>query len=319
MEQTNKFSFYAKCLTLALLVLAGHPSDNFTNSGKSFDKGISQNISNARHNRVLRGDSELYSERRYKDLKERILDLIEENDNEFEERLESCMHDKKFKKQFSSMIPDSRFQKHFDLINDTSFMEPRYNPVNYDTYYVKQYNSYGNNNYAQEPYNKFVFGNKIEKNYDLAQDEYFDEDIETDLFEKEQYKYNQEAPFDTYKPRKSNIMTYKSRKNNIMSSRKSGFLKKLDAKYENMLINALTNKKERKTAKESFKDIVKAASPIIASYGILFFSMLCGIYGSYIYFPLALVFLSMLYVAHKYNKWHKYGRRLVNKRYKKLV
>ncbi|SBT30894.1 Plasmodium exported protein, unknown function [Plasmodium ovale wallikeri] len=308
MEQTNKLSFYAKCLTLALLL---------SNSGKSFDKGISQNTSNARHNRVLIGDAEFYSERRYKDLKERILDLIEENDNEFEERLESCMHDKKFKNQFNSMIPDSRFQKHFDLINDASFMEKHYNPVNYDTYYVKQYNSYGNNNYAEEPFNKFAFGNKIEKNYDFEQDDdYIDEYRETDLFEKKQHVYNPESSFDIYKPRKSHVMTYKS--NRSMPLRKSGFLKKLDAKYENMLVNALTNKKGRKTTKETIKDMLKAASPIIASYGILFFSLLFGITGSHVYFPLALVFISMIYVAHKYNKWHKYGRRLVNKRYKKF-
>ncbi|KAI4840193.1 hypothetical protein MKS88_001551 [Plasmodium brasilianum] len=120
-KQKNKSLFFYKIYTFTVLVLAWKNSHEEPNNfHKSWDKETNQkNLHSLRARRLLMGKEDLEHQQRYSSLKEKISKLVNEDNDEFDRRINESFQDNKFKDQFSELLHAS--ESFGDMYNSLEF------------------------------------------------------------------------------------------------------------------------------------------------------------------------------------------------------
>ncbi|SBT83585.1 Plasmodium exported protein, unknown function [Plasmodium ovale] len=267
-EQTNKIFSFLKFFTFTILVWTWQISNKLNTCCKlwNFENGLN-NVLNGRISRLLRGENNFYSEQRYEGLKKRIMDLLEEDDHNFEKRLRECVQDDQFKKEFNALTNEVKVTNINTLIHDAHFMKQT-KPLEYFVNYVKYENS--------------------EKPIDYLKSENDEEEEIFNICEANNFIMNKK---------------YRSRKKSKLS-KIIKFLKKLDATYEKNLIKFLscTNGNDARMYKSKYKIALKVFSPVggIILSAILLNVLCSGQITAFISF--AILILSTIYFGKKLQK-----------------
>ncbi|GAB69364.1 hypothetical protein PCYB_001120 [Plasmodium cynomolgi strain B] len=218
---------------------------------------------NVRNGRILIGKSTSKSESvfdlKYALFKEKIIDLLNENDEEFEKRTKAYMQDEAFRKRFNIFLENEEFQKHFNiLVSEFDLIKPP-EPAIQDADCTKSTFSFKIFKPLKKPYHSAQNKNhaySYEYNREEKQPE-CDESKE----EKEKYKAEFDVKSQDYNSSGNKFIRVSTRWNRQMRQNKNNkskiksklsklfsVIKNADDIYETQLINMITmNKKKRET------------------------------------------------------------------------
>ncbi|CAA9990292.1 Plasmodium exported protein, unknown function [Plasmodium knowlesi strain H] len=166
----RKSHFLIITLTLTLFISTSkHIYDSLVTANTWNKRTHPQNSAlHTAHGRILKGDIEPETQERYKALKERIIDLLDEDDESFRDRLNALTHDDYFRKQYNvfiredlsqklckKFILDKPSQKHFNILNSNNNLEK--NP-----FLISPNTNHNNQDYSDP----FKFCNNLEEFFD---------------------------------------------------------------------------------------------------------------------------------------------------------
>ncbi|SBS89060.1 Plasmodium exported protein, unknown function [Plasmodium ovale curtisi] len=104
-----------------------------TNKSISCEREINQNASlSTRGNRLLRGDTDLENEKNCIGLKEIVISVLNENDDNIERRFKALLRDQSFIMQYDQLLHDDTFQKPYNTFNPYSTFENELDAFEYD-------------------------------------------------------------------------------------------------------------------------------------------------------------------------------------------
>ncbi|VUZ95527.1 Plasmodium exported protein, unknown function [Plasmodium vivax] len=130
-ERTNcKSHLFIITLTVTLFISTwNHLYDSLT-TANTWDKRIfPQNSTlHTAPGRILKGDIELGTQQRFKELKERIINLLDEDDESFKERFNALTHDGIFRKEYDELMTEYNLEKLSNALKRYDDFEKRVNP-----------------------------------------------------------------------------------------------------------------------------------------------------------------------------------------------
>ncbi|KAI4841327.1 hypothetical protein MKS88_000567 [Plasmodium brasilianum] len=157
MIQTNKVSFI-NIVSFTILIWISQCSYESTTSGKSWNKNIIlYNVSDARVNRILIGETDVNFRQNYSFLKEKAMHLLDEDDDIFANKLNALIQNGDFQENYKKEMYDSNFE-----IPLNSF---KYIDNNYDSYDSLKESEYGE---KKEPIKMKKFYSRRKKKSSLS-------------------------------------------------------------------------------------------------------------------------------------------------------
>ncbi|ANQ10567.1 Uncharacterized protein PCOAH_00048140 [Plasmodium coatneyi] len=132
-ERTDRKShFFTITLTVTLFISTWRHIYDSLSTANAWDKRVlPQNITlHTGPGRILRGDIEPETQQQYTALKERIINLLDEDDESFRERLNALAQDDHFRKQFNALMRDGLSQKGGNKIILDKFFHKHVNILN---------------------------------------------------------------------------------------------------------------------------------------------------------------------------------------------
>ncbi|GAB66312.1 hypothetical protein PCYB_084730 [Plasmodium cynomolgi strain B] len=112
--------------------------------------------------RILKGDIEPGTQQRFQALKERIINLLNEDDESFRERFNSLTHDGIFRKEYDVLMSEYNLEKLSNALKRYDDFEKRINPFK--------------NNKRKKSLKSINYDNELDKQYDEFK--YYDDDYE---------------------------------------------------------------------------------------------------------------------------------------------
>ncbi|GAW79194.1 Plasmodium exported protein, unknown function [Plasmodium gonderi] len=304
---------------ITLLILAlWNCSNKATSSGISYnEQTILNNKCNLICRRILLGDNKPNSEIRYAVFKEKIINLLREDDDNFEKGIKAYMQDDIFRKRFNIFLENEEFNKNFNvLVSDFDLMKFP-NPVIKNSDYMKSpssikfFNPFKKGSHrTQNENHSYSYGYKeVEKGKEVCRERKLEKNIYEDQIQNRSKNYS-------FKEKKTVIPSEGVKqkllqKENVTPQKKlklSDFFlifKNADEMYETQLINMIRMNKKKKGKLfwiKYNKNIVKAIIPIIggAIGSVLILSISLNLYNIIVVFTTMV--LSMLFVLYKYKK-----------------
>ncbi|VUZ98538.1 Plasmodium exported protein, unknown function [Plasmodium vivax] len=136
MKEKTNYSSLTKFFAVSLLVWVCQYSNESSATGKSWIEEHGKNNSlAARAGRVLREDEEVIAEQRNAFLKEKLIGLIEDGEEETDDNFN-------FAKRFNALIQEENFQKGLNSLMKDENKKRQMNPYEYDDDIVKLHNTF---------------------------------------------------------------------------------------------------------------------------------------------------------------------------------
>ncbi|SCO65220.1 Plasmodium exported protein, unknown function [Plasmodium vivax] len=308
-------------ITLLIWSTWNYSSNDTTSRGKSPNTEAILSIKcNVRHGRILIGksisNSESVFDLKYALFKEKIIDLLSENDDEFEKRIKEYMQDEAFRKRFNIFLENEEFQKHFNILaNDFDLMKPP-EPDTQGVGYAKSNFSFKISKPRKKPYHS-----KQNKNHAYSF-EYSGEEKQSEFEERKEEKEKYDAQFDVksqdYNANEKNFVGRSTRSNRQMRRKKNNkskiksnlsrvysVIRNADDIYETQLINMITlnkNKKGKLFWIKYNKNTAKAIIPIIGAAISAIIILASSLNAGNIAAAFLTMILSIVFVLYKYKK-----------------
>ncbi|CAA9988050.1 Plasmodium exported protein, unknown function [Plasmodium knowlesi strain H] len=154
----SKSHFLIITLTLTLFISTSkHIYDSLVTANTWDKRTHPQNSTlHTAHGRILKGDIEPETQQRYKALKERIIDLLDEDDESFRDRLNALTHDGIFREEYDELMSEYTLEKLSNALKRYDDFEKRVNPFK-NNKRKKTPRSVSNNNELDNQYDEFKY------------------------------------------------------------------------------------------------------------------------------------------------------------------
>ncbi|SBS85687.1 Plasmodium exported protein, unknown function [Plasmodium ovale] len=142
---TSKFYFFIKIFTYNVLVWTWEYSSEAPAFGKYLGKKIGANNSfSVRNGRLLIGETDVEFQAGHNSFKDKLIDIINKDDEQFEKHLKTLMNDEHFKNGFKELMRGNGLQKNSDFVNyEKKKWEKKSEPFKYgDDYLGESYESF---------------------------------------------------------------------------------------------------------------------------------------------------------------------------------
>ncbi|SBS93014.1 Plasmodium exported protein, unknown function [Plasmodium ovale curtisi] len=137
------FAILAKSFAFFLLIWAWKHSNELTTCDKlSNNKNFLNNSLDTRNRRILKGEADLEYQQRHGDLRGRIKNIVDEDDESFRERLNDMKHDDYFRTHFYTPMKDDISPNYFYGSMENDEFPRKINKVRHYDNFEKQNNSY---------------------------------------------------------------------------------------------------------------------------------------------------------------------------------
>ncbi|SBT39485.1 Plasmodium exported protein, unknown function [Plasmodium ovale wallikeri] len=115
---TSKFYFFIKIFTYNVLVWTWE----YSSEVPAFDKYLGRKIGanntfSVRNGRLLIGETNVEFQAGHNSFKDKLIDIINKDDEQFEEHLKTLMNDEHFKNEFKELMRGNGLQKNSDFVN----------------------------------------------------------------------------------------------------------------------------------------------------------------------------------------------------------
>ncbi|ANQ07916.1 hypothetical protein PCOAH_00019460 [Plasmodium coatneyi] len=158
-ERTDRKSyFFIITLTVTLFISTWkHLYDSRTTANTWDKRALPQNSTlHTAPGRILKGDIEPGTQEQYKDIKERIINLLDEDDESFKERFDALAHDGIFRKEYDGLMSQYNLEKLSNALKRYHDFEKRVNPFK-NNKRRKEIRSINNNNELDNQYDEFKY------------------------------------------------------------------------------------------------------------------------------------------------------------------
>ncbi|KJP85665.1 hypothetical protein AK88_04696 [Plasmodium fragile] len=158
-ERTDcKPHLFVITLTITLFILTwNHLYDSLT-TANIWDKRVFLQIStlHTAAARILKGDIEPGTQEQFNALKERIINLLDEDDDAFRERFKALTQDEVFRKEYDVLMSQYNLEKLSNALKRYDYFEKRVNPFK-NNKCTKTPKAIKNNNESDNQYDEFKY------------------------------------------------------------------------------------------------------------------------------------------------------------------
>ncbi|SBT84650.1 Plasmodium exported protein, unknown function [Plasmodium ovale] len=217
----------AKSFTFSLLIWTWKHSCELTTCDKLSNKKYCINGSlDTRNRRILKGEADLEYQQRHADLRGRIKNIVDEDDESFWERLNDMKHDDYFRTHFYTPMKDDISPNYFYGSMENDEFPRKINKVRYYDNFEKQDSSYQYCNNVPMKSQKLE-NKKNSKGFSTMK---YDEGYNNLLHDRVRMYADLGVKHNYGNPQISNILKYDNKKKK--KSQLNNFLKKMDLKLD---------------------------------------------------------------------------------------
>ncbi|SBT57480.1 Plasmodium exported protein, unknown function [Plasmodium ovale wallikeri] len=262
-----------------------------------------------RVNRLLKGETEVLYTQNYSNLKDRIINLVEEDDHVFGKRLNELAHDNTFQNIFNKFMYDN-YEKDFNDSHYYDYPDMPHSTINYYDDFNKGYDGLNVYDKYEKPFNKARRERNYGKQYPVLKN-----------YNKKQRPHRTRMYLDSYKE-ESGLGILKS-------------LKKFDENFERKLKNSINSRNDNdydkckiKNARGKFLYFLKKCKlylpPVINTIILIMMAMAKTVSGgAFTFFTVTLLIMLFYYgikfykinITNIYRKKYAKRNKINNRRY----
>ncbi|SBT57484.1 Plasmodium exported protein, unknown function [Plasmodium ovale wallikeri] len=278
----------AKIFTFSLLIWSSQYSYNSNTSRASCDKKkFARTSFSTRCNRLLLTKTEVEHHNKYAELRERIRNLIDEDDEKFEEKLYELVHDDKFRNHFIPFVHSYNYQRQFKETEQNDNIPKKYNPAGHHYGEEKYISSYNFDDHNEDVSNELDNNDDIE-GYDASKRNYTNEEL------RDMEIYDQGiTTMRNHKKKFHKDLNFRN-KHKKFTSELRRFLRKIDISIESKLVKLIqkhlkiTDKTHSTKSRRKFHTVLRflykrRPSPLFMLVISILIGITYGVFGSFVY------------------------------------
>ncbi|SBT72646.1 hypothetical protein POWCR01_000042900 [Plasmodium ovale] len=236
-----------KIFALSLLIWSSQYSHNSHTNGISYDKNGNAYYSlGIRHSRLLYAAANVECQQQYDDLKGRIKNILEEDDETFRKNLNAEVYDEHFGNHFNKLrqndifpynynefIEDDKFQVQFNEMEESGNISKKYNPSRHYYGEDKYISSYNFDDHNEEVYNELDNNDDFEGFYTSKRNYYNKEPLDMEIYDQGSI---------TMRNHKKNFhkdLNFRNKNTKKIISDLRRFLRKIDKSIESKLVKLI--------------------------------------------------------------------------------
>ncbi|GAW80799.1 Plasmodium exported protein, unknown function [Plasmodium gonderi] len=161
-ERTNiKLYFFIITLTITFFISTWKHLIDSTNADHTWNTNVfvPKSTLHTIFGRTLNSDTEEETQQKYQALKERIINLLGEDDDNFRERFNALMHDGVFRKEYNVLMSECNLEKLSTALKRYEDFEKRVNPFKNNKRFKKSRKNLNNNHHLNGRYDEFKYYN----------------------------------------------------------------------------------------------------------------------------------------------------------------
>lgn len=190
-----------------------------------------------RFSRLLKGETEISNTQNYSNLKDRIINLLEEDDHLFGKRLNELAHDKTFQSRFNKFMYDN-YEENFNDSHYYDYPDMPHSALNYYDDFNKGYDGLNVYDRYEKSFNKAKRERNYRKQYPTLKN-YSNYAQSSNMRKNDEYYYAQKNNKKKHRDQRTRMYLDNYKKESGLGILKS--LKKFDENFERKLKNAMNS------------------------------------------------------------------------------